>query len=149
MQTLIQFHRRRGSMYVAVIGCSLVITVIGVSALLAARIERRAAEGTSDLSDARVYAQSAIDLGMYTILSDANWRTNKTNGYWRGNCDVNPPQLVTIGDGRTQTCTVDGDCSGYCIKVVDPIDEILSNSPPIRLCYAAPARWVRRATSSR
>jgi hypothetical protein len=117
MQRLILRHRRRGSMYVAVIGCSLVVTVIGVSALLAARIERRAAEGTSDLSDARVYAQSAIDLGMYTILSDANWRINKTNGYWRGNCDVKPPQLVAIGDG------------GYCLKVVDPIDGILSNSP--------------------
>lgn len=95
-------------MYVAVIGCTLVITVIGVSALLAARIERRAAEGTSDLSDARVYAQSAIDLGMYTILSDANWRTNKSSGVWKSN--------QPVGDGT------------YSLSVVDPIDGILSNS---------------------
>jgi len=108
MREMIHLHRRRGSMYVAVIGCSLVITVIGVSALLATRIERRAAEGTSDLSDARVYAQSAVYLGMYMIQSDPNWRTTRSSGVWKSN--------QPIGDGT------------YSLSGVDPIDGILSNS---------------------
>lgn len=120
-------------MYVAVIGCSLVITVIGVSALLAARIERRAAEGVADLSDARVYAQSAIDLGMYTILSDANWRTNKSSGTWKSN--------QSIGNGT------------YSLGVIDPIDGIFSNSKsePVKLTGTGilrGAKYILEATAT-
>ena len=108
-------NKRRGSMYVAVIGCSLVITVVGVSALLAARVERRAAEGTSDFSAARLYAQAAIEKGMYTILSSPMWRSSKVSGVWDDN--------QTFADGN------------YSLSVIDPIDGDLSNfkSEPVLL----------------
>ncbi len=113
---MIQFSsQRRGSMYVAVIGCSLVITVIGVSALLAARVERRAAEGTSDFSVARLYARAAIEKGMYTILSNSAWRSTKVSGVWDNN--------QTFADGT------------YSLSVIDPIDGDLSDlkSEPVVL----------------
>lgn len=100
--------RRRGSMYVAVIGCSLVVATVGVGALLATRIEARASEGVLDLSEARLYAQSAIDVGMWTIYNDSSWRTSNTSGAWRTN------QL--FGEGS------------YSLSVVDTVDGDLSNS---------------------
>ncbi len=75
-------HRRRGSIYIMVLGTSTAMTVIGLSALLAVRIERRGAEGTADLSKARFHARSAIEMGLFQIGSDLDWRTNQTNGNW-------------------------------------------------------------------
>ncbi len=124
--------RRRGSMYVAVIGCSLVVTVVGVSALMAARVERRAAEGSSDFSDARFAAQSAVELGMYLVTSDVNWRTARPNGLWR--------DKLPFGDGT------------YSLSVVDPVDALLSNSKsePIVLTgtgVVRNARYMLQATA--
>ena len=101
-------HRRRGSIYIMVLGTSTAIIVIGLSALLAVRIERRGAEGTADLSKARFHARSAIEMGLFQIGSDPNWRTNQTNGNWY----VDKP--ISTG-----TFTLEG---------VDPNDGDLSNN---------------------
>ena len=100
--------RRRGSLYVAVLGSTMVITVIGISALMLARIERVSAEGTADLSTARFYAQSAIEMGQHKIRQDSNWRTTYTSGAWESN--------RTIGSGK------------YTLEGIDPVDGNLSNS---------------------
>ncbi len=100
--------RRRGSMYVAVLGSTMVITVIGMSALMLARVERTSAEGTADLSAARFYAQSAIEMGQHKIHQDSNWRTTYTSGAWESN--------RTIGSGT------------YTLEGIDPVDGNLSNS---------------------
>lgn len=100
--------RRRGSMYVAVLGSTMVITVIGLSALMLARVERASAKGTADLSAARFYAQSAIEMGQHKIRQDSNWRTTFTSGVWESN--------RTIGTGK------------YTLEGIDPVDGNLSNS---------------------
>ena len=74
--------RRRASIYVMVLGTSLVVSVIGLSALLAIRIKRRTVELTIDFAQARLHAQSAIELGFRRISSDPNWRTTYPNGVW-------------------------------------------------------------------
>jgi len=101
-------QRRRGSMYVAVLGSTMVITVIGMSALMLARVERSSAEGTADLSAARFYAQSAIEMGQHKIRQASNWRQTYTSGTWESN--------RTIGSGT------------YTLEGIDPVDGNLSNS---------------------
>ncbi|MCH7595425.1 MAG: hypothetical protein IID35_02605 [Planctomycetes bacterium] len=100
-------HRRRGSIYVMVLGTSLVVTVIGLSALTITRIERRSAESTGDFAQARLYAQSAIDMGRLRIRNDPDWRTSYTNGDWE--------IRRAIGSGT------------YTVGGYDPVDGILDD----------------------
>lgn len=101
-------QRRRGSIYVAVLGSTMVITVIGMSALMLARVERTSAEGTGDFSAARFYAQSAIEMGQHKIRQDSNWRTTYTSGVWEAS--------RALGSGT------------YTLEGIDPVDGNLSNS---------------------
>ncbi len=89
---------RRGSIYVLVLGAATIVTVIGLSALLAARIQHRAARGTSDLAQARLCAVSAIDMALYTI--------DRSSGAWQDLDDIrdlmqsNPVVNQSIGPGK-------------------------------------------------
>ncbi len=100
--------RKRATVYLAVLGAAMILTVIGFSALAAVRVQRRAAESTTDFAAARFYAQSAIELGLLWIDQDANWRETYTSGVWVAN--------GTIGDGK------------YTLEGVDPNDNDLTNS---------------------
>ncbi|MFH1108343.1 MAG: hypothetical protein V1790_03975 [Planctomycetota bacterium] len=101
-------HRRRGSMYVAVLGSAMAVTVMGLSAVMLARVERSSVVGTADSAAARFYAQSAIELGQHRIRQDSNWRTTYTSGVWEA--------TRAIGTGT------------YTLEGIDTIDGILSNS---------------------
>ena len=102
-------------MYVAVLGSSVLITVIATSALMATRIERRGAEDVADLAKARYHARTGIEMGLFRIGTDANWRTNRTSGPW----ETNKP----VGTGS------------YTLSGVDPSDGDLSDDvrEPVRL----------------
>lgn len=101
-------HRRKASIYVVVLGTSTAVTVIGLSALMATRIERRSAEGLGDLAQARMHARSAIELGMRQIGLDPNWRS-RTSGVWESN--------KPIGTGS------------YTFSAEDPVDGDLGDDP--------------------
>jgi len=75
-------QRRRGSVYVAVLGCATVVAVIGISALTLVRIERNAAVDASDFAQARLNARAGVELGLLRIGDDLNWRTTYPNGFW-------------------------------------------------------------------
>jgi hypothetical protein len=90
-------QRRRGSIYVALLGTALIVAVIGLSALSAVRVRRAGAQGTNDLAVARFCAQSAIEMGFHWIESDPAWRDNRPNGVWAAD--------RPIGDG---TFTLEG-----------------------------------------
>lgn len=98
-------HRRRGSMYVAVLGVAMIVTVIGLSALMATRVERQYARGTGDFAQARLYAQSAIEMGFFWISDDPDWRTRE----W----EADQP----IGQGT------------YTLEGIDPDDDNLEAEP--------------------
>ncbi len=99
--------RRRGGVYILVLGSGVLVMVIGLSALMAIRVERWAAEGSTDLVQARVNAQTAIDMGMWRISQNPNWRTTYVNGVWELN------RNTTVGS--------------YTLSGVDPIDANLSD----------------------
>ncbi len=102
-------RRRRGSIYVMVLGAVVSVMVIGLSAVTALRIERRSVGLITDFSQARFYAQSAIEMGFCWISDDANWRTNRPHGVWVAD--------QPIGDGS------------FTLEVVDPNDGNLADDP--------------------
>lgn len=64
----------RGSAYLAVLGGSLLVTVIGIGAIGAAQSRRAAVELEVSAWKARLNAQSGIDLALQEIAGNANWR---------------------------------------------------------------------------
>jgi Tfp pilus assembly protein PilX len=75
---------RRGSVYLIVLATSMMVTVIGLSALFAVRVQRRNAEITQDRAEALLCAQSAVELGLLKI-QNPNWRDSEPNGIWLSN----------------------------------------------------------------
>ncbi len=101
-------RRRRGSIYPAVLAYASLVTIIGLSALLALRLQRRASEGEIDFSQARLHARSAIEMGMWVLENDPDWRTTLPNGVW-------------VKDGPIGT-------GAYTLEGVDPNDAELADS---------------------
>lgn len=101
-------YRRRGSSYVFFMGTAMIVTIIGLSALMAVRVQRRGAEGSNDLGAARFYAQSAIEHGFTMINQDPDWRTNLGSGFWFTNQDIHTgtysleATIVDDGDGKPE-----------------------------------------------
>lgn len=106
-------YRRRGSMYVAVLGCALVVAVIGLSALTVTRIERSYADATADFARSRLYAQSAIEMGMLRIRNDPEWRTTYPSGVW----ETDRP----IGEGTYTLEGIDPDDNNLKDRDTDPV----------------------------
>ncbi len=100
--------RRRGSSYVFFMGTAMIVTIIGLSALMAVRIQRRGAEGSNDLGAARFYAQSAIEHGFAMINQDPDWRTNLGSGFWLTNQQIHggtyslEATFIDDGDGKPE-----------------------------------------------
>lgn len=67
-------RRARGSAYLAVLGGSLLVTVIGIGAIGAAQSRRAAVELEVSAWKARLNAQSGIDMALKEIAGNAVWR---------------------------------------------------------------------------
>jgi len=120
-KTELNAHRRRGGIYVLVLGTSILVTVIGVSALALSRIQTRIAAAELPAAKARFAAQSLIEVALLRIANDPNWRSAYTNDTWTDE--------ETVGDA----------VGAY--KLVDELDGDLTNDPthPVRLCAKATA----------
>jgi len=102
-------------MYVMVLMTAMIVAVIGISALTTTRIQLRSAEGGKDTIAARLHAQSAIEMGLFSVCADPSWRTTYTHDVWVAE--------QPIGDGT------------YAWKLVDERNGDLTADPsaPIRL----------------
>jgi len=79
--TLYHSHsERQGVVYFAVLGISLMLSVICLTSLQLARLEHRESRIVQELSSARLAAQSGIDFALSRINSDPDWRTNYNSG---------------------------------------------------------------------
>jgi hypothetical protein len=101
--------RRRGGVYIAVLGSAMIIALLGMCALIGQRIENRLVVASTDIRQAQLNANTAVESALLTMKQDVNWRTNYSNGNW-----------FTNRSTGTGTCTA---------NVVDPIDGSLSNNP--------------------
>jgi hypothetical protein len=93
----------------------MIVTIIGVSALLLARAEQRAVRMTEQAVQADCGAQSMVDVTIFRLSNSANWRTTFVNDAWT------PAEIV-------------GDVTFRC-KLVDDTDGDLADdaNDPVRL----------------
>lgn len=121
----------RGSIYITVMGVSMMVAIIGVSAILAARVQARAGTALNDFAEARICARSGIELAMLTIYNDSYWRTHFGNGAWYTN--------RSVGDGS------------FSISAVDPVDGDVTNgeNDPVILTSTGTKGRAKYSTSMR
>ncbi len=105
-----RIHRRHcgGSIYLHILASSLLITVLGLGALAAVRLQMRSTRLARDCAEARACAVSAIEVGMLLIQQNPNWRTVWPDGAWWNNKE--------LGVGQ------------YTLQAMDPGDGVLSDS---------------------
>jgi hypothetical protein len=99
---------RRGSAYIAVLGLSMLVTTIGLGAMLAIRSQRRTADLQNYESDARAAAAGAIDLAAVSLAKQPTWRSSYAND--------------------TYTSTKALGAAGISFKLVDEHDADLADS---------------------
>ncbi len=91
-------------MYVAVLGVALVVTVIGLSALLTVQLANRSADLLESAAKADFYAQAYVDLTLNKLVNTANWRTTYTNDTWTADRTIGEVtcafRLVDEADGN-------------------------------------------------
>ena len=114
-------HRRvRGSAYLLVLTTAVIVTTVGLSALALARVQNRVQRISAASAEARFYAVSAIDNGLFLIQQNpdpATWRSMLSNN--GGFPLLNKP----VGSGT------------FILQAVDPVDGDLTNnnSDPVQL----------------
>ncbi|QDU81899.1 Carbohydrate binding domain protein [Polystyrenella longa] len=96
-------------MYLSVLMVSVLVSLLGMSALVVKRVQRRNHQSSMDASQARFIAQSALRIGMLDIENDPNWRYNFPNGTWKDD--------VALLGGK------------YTLEAYDPSDGDLANNP--------------------
>lgn len=107
--------RERGSAYIAVLGISMLVTTVGLGAMLAVRSQRRSADLRNDEAESRSAALGAADMAVLAIASDPAWRTRYANNAYTASRD--------LGRGK------------LAFKLVDESDGNLADDPlqPVRL----------------
>ena len=129
---------RRGSVYVLVLGASLLVSVVGLGAVLLSRTSIRATTTSRDWSEAGIAAQSGIEYAVAVMNTFSTWRTDATSG----------GPIGPIGIGRARVM----------VTLVDETDGNLSNdsTQPVRIysvatvgaatrCYSAQAALISTA----
>lgn len=101
--------RRRGSVYIAVLGASLIVVTLAVGGILSTRVQARGTDANNDAAEARLYAQSGLELARLWISQDSRWRSTRVNGSWT--------DRLALGSGSIS------------IDVSDPLDGDLTNRP--------------------
>lgn len=106
-------QRKGAALYLTVLSNALIVGLLGLAALTVVRIERRANTTSTDMIEAQLNAQSAVEHAMLTIKNDATWRTKFVN-----NAETSP---WTLGNGsiRWKLVDVDGDLSDDVNDTVD------------------------------
>jgi hypothetical protein len=72
---------RRGSVYIAVLGAAMIVSIVSLSAMEITRLQRKSTLGVNDTTEARLMAQSAIEYALAQITADSDWRTTFESGH--------------------------------------------------------------------
>ena len=71
---------RCGSVYLAVTGVAMILSLIGFTAIHITRLELRMTGSSQDQSKARLHAMSAVELALSQVEEYPDWRTDFTHG---------------------------------------------------------------------
>ncbi|MFI4898092.1 MAG: carbohydrate binding domain-containing protein [Phycisphaerales bacterium JB059] len=72
----------RGGVYIAVLGVTLFVTLVGLSAMYLVNTERETRIAVSEARSARIDARSAIEIALSRVAADRSWRSNHPAGQW-------------------------------------------------------------------
>lgn len=101
--------RRRGSVYIAVLGASLMVVTLAIGGILATRVQARGTDTNNDAAEARAYAQSGLELARLWISQDSSWRTKQGSAPWNTS--------VAIGSGS------------FTVSLADQVDGVIADRP--------------------
>lgn len=104
-----QRSSRQGGVYIAVLGTALIVSVLGLTAVLLQRVQNRLLIESADIVQAQRNAETAVELAQLMMTQDDNWRSNRASGRW-----------LTRQDTGAGTATLD---------VVDQVDGNLADDP--------------------
>jgi hypothetical protein len=96
---------RRGSVYVAVLGVSIIVAVISIASVHVARIEVREATALDDMARARLSARSGVECALAKLKADNLWRTTHASGV----ANVLAGLSTLLGTGSNSYTLVDSD----------------------------------------
>ncbi|MEM7624243.1 MAG: carbohydrate binding domain-containing protein [Planctomycetota bacterium] len=74
--------RQRGSVLILVLGVSAIVGVIGLSSLLAVRLQHRDVDARADAAQAAILADSALAVVHAQLSADPDWRSAHTHDTW-------------------------------------------------------------------
>ena len=120
-----------GSAYLAIVGATMLVAVIGFAAVTAARVQLRVSERSGDVLAARSLARSAVQIARVYMDREPDWRRARPNGVW------------------VERQPLDG--GAITIEVIDPTDNDLANwdSDPVEVTatgFAGGATQTERVT---
>ena len=75
-------HRHRGSVLVLVLGVTSLVGVIGLSGILAVRLQHRDVQLRADAAQARHLADAALQIVYQQLVADPNWRNDEAAFQW-------------------------------------------------------------------
>jgi hypothetical protein len=101
--------RERGSVYILVLGASMLVAAIGISSLMAVRVQRRTITITADQIQAREMARTGVDRLMHAVEGAPN--------SWRNFLENKTFDPILVFDSDTQTL----------LDAVDPVDGNLTD----------------------
>ena len=68
-------RRRSGSVYILILGTSVILAVIGLSAAMVSRVQTRSVQAEGDWAEAQTLAVSASEGALAEIAAHSDWRT--------------------------------------------------------------------------
>jgi len=122
-------RRQRATIYVAVLSTTLIVAIIGLAAVLGARLLQRSTALAQNAALADMQALATLDRCLLRLVNDTTWRTRYAHDTW------------------TAAGSVDGAATSF--KLVDELDGNLANDPnqPVRLYAQAAVGESRRLYS--
>lgn len=97
--------RQRGTALVLVLGVTSIVGVIGMSSLLAVRLQHRDVQSRADAVAAQQFADSLLQVVHTRLSEDSFWRTNHTHDVWSAD--------EAIAVGGTFRYTLRDESDGY------------------------------------
>ncbi len=94
---------RRGSLYVAVMGVTMIVAMMALTAMHVVRLNLNSAIGRHDRYEAALLGSSAVEIALIALANDPDWRTNLLSGV------EYPATPVTLGGGTFTFKLVDED----------------------------------------
>ncbi|MEM6330613.1 MAG: hypothetical protein AAF790_10230, partial [Planctomycetota bacterium] len=73
-------RRRRGTLYVSVLGVTLIVALLGMTAITVGRLQLRAVVDQDDHREARLLARSGVEYGFAWLDGKDDWRSAIASG---------------------------------------------------------------------